>query len=327
MLWVERIAEPAKVQAELDVYNELMPGEAELSATLFVEITEASEIRPTLERLVGLDARCCWCSARSPTRRGFPRASIPRQLEAARISAVQYLRFPLDARARARFADPRVRARLRVEHPSYRREEEIPPAVRAALIASLAREPEPLLQPQDTPATRREHAPRGARGALRSVDSRRRARRAGEPRERTRRTEGEQDELARDAALERRDARRRSRSASARACSSGSARASRATASSCSTRSARAARRATASTRARASSSWCAARWPSARRAARPPRPADRANARRPPSVAAAQSKRARARVRRTRASCPESGMRRRSAAAIADSARLRSLR
>jgi hypothetical protein len=45
-----------------------------------------------------------------------------------------------------------VRARLRVEHPNYRREEEIPPAVRASLIESLAREPLPLLQPQDTPA-------------------------------------------------------------------------------------------------------------------------------------------------------------------------------
>ena len=55
MLWVERIREPEKVQAEIDVYNELMPGAGELSATLFLEILEASEIRPTLERLVGLD--------------------------------------------------------------------------------------------------------------------------------------------------------------------------------------------------------------------------------------------------------------------------------
>ena len=55
MLWVERIREPDKVQAELDVYNELMPAAGELSATLFLEILESSEIRPTLERLVGLD--------------------------------------------------------------------------------------------------------------------------------------------------------------------------------------------------------------------------------------------------------------------------------
>jgi hypothetical protein len=40
-----------------------------------------------------------------------------------------------------------VRARLRVDHPHYRREEEIPPAVRESLLASLVREPVPLLQP------------------------------------------------------------------------------------------------------------------------------------------------------------------------------------
>lgn len=152
MLWVERVSEPAKVQAELDVYNELMPGEAELSATLFLEITEASEIRPTLERLVGLDRALLLVLGESPAETRIPARFDDRQHEAGRISAVQYLRFPLAAGAREQFIDPRVRARLRVEHPSYRREEEIAPAVRASLIESLARAPAPLLQPQDTPA-------------------------------------------------------------------------------------------------------------------------------------------------------------------------------
>ena len=55
MLWVERIADPDKIQHELDVYNELMPGEGELSATLFVEITDAERIRPELDRLISID--------------------------------------------------------------------------------------------------------------------------------------------------------------------------------------------------------------------------------------------------------------------------------
>ena len=151
MLWVERIAEPARVQAELDVYNELMPGESELSATLFVEITEASEIRPTLERLAGLDRTLALVLGDEPDALRVAAEFDARQFEPGRISAVQYLRFRLAPDARKRFADPRVRARLSALHPSYRREEEIPPAVRAALIASLAGEPAPLLQPQDTP--------------------------------------------------------------------------------------------------------------------------------------------------------------------------------
>jgi hypothetical protein len=152
MLWVERSAEPEKVQAELDVYNELMPGADELSATLFLEITESAEIRPTLDRLVGLDRAVALVLGEEPDALRVPARFDPRQHEEGRISAVQYLRFPLDARARRLLADPRVRARLCVDHPSYRREEEIPPAVRASLVASLEREPRPLLQPQDAPA-------------------------------------------------------------------------------------------------------------------------------------------------------------------------------
>ena len=152
MLHVERIAAPAQVQAELDVYNELMPGEGELSATLFIEIGEAAEIRPTLERLAGLDRALSLVLGEGPDALRVPAEFDARQFEAGRISAVQYLRFRLGADARARFADPRVRARLRVDHPSYRREEEIPPGVRASLIATLAGEPAPLLQPQDVPA-------------------------------------------------------------------------------------------------------------------------------------------------------------------------------
>ena len=146
MLWVERIREPAKIQAELDVYNELMPGPGELSATLFLEIVEASEIRPTLERLVGLDRHVQLVLGEGPDETPFPARFDRRQLEDQRISAVQYIRFPLGPEACRRLADSSLRARLRVDHPHYRREEEIPPAVRESLIASLAREPAALLR-------------------------------------------------------------------------------------------------------------------------------------------------------------------------------------
>ncbi len=55
MVWVEGIALPEKIQYEIDTYNELMPTERELSATLFIEITEAAEIRAELDRLIGVD--------------------------------------------------------------------------------------------------------------------------------------------------------------------------------------------------------------------------------------------------------------------------------
>ena len=149
MVWVERIREPAKIQAEIDVYNELMPGADELSATLFLEIVESSEIRPILERLVGLDRHVQLVLGDGQGETLFHARFDRRQLEDQRISAVQYLRFPLGPDGTRRLAASSLRARLRVDHPHYRREEEIPPAVREALVASLAREPAALLRPQD----------------------------------------------------------------------------------------------------------------------------------------------------------------------------------
>jgi hypothetical protein len=147
MLWVERISDPAKVQAEIDVYNELMPGEGELSATLFLEIVESAEIRPTLERLVGLDRHVQLVLGEGPSETLFQADFDRRQMEAERISAVQYLRFPLGEEGTRGLADSSLRARLRVDHPHYRREGEISPGVRESLVASLAREPAALLRP------------------------------------------------------------------------------------------------------------------------------------------------------------------------------------
>lgn len=149
MIWVERIAEPDKVQAELDVYNELMPGAGELSATLFLEIVEASEIRPTLERLVGLDRHVQLLLGEGPGETPFQADFDRRQMEDRRISAVQYLRFRLGEAGSRRLADSSLRARIRADHPHYQREEDIPPVVRESLVASLAREPAALLRPPD----------------------------------------------------------------------------------------------------------------------------------------------------------------------------------
>jgi len=144
MLFVERITDSEKVQHELDVYNELIPGEGELSATLFIEIGEASRIRAELDRLIGLDEHLLLVVGEgdaSVTRADFD----PRQREADRISAVQYVRFALSREAAARLCDPAVRAAVHVDHPAYAEQAPIPPDVRASLIATLTREPECLL--------------------------------------------------------------------------------------------------------------------------------------------------------------------------------------
>src|SRR5262245_38886427 len=93
MCRAEQISEPDRIQAEIDVYNQMLPDEAQLAATLLVEITDESQIQSTLERLVGLQDHVWLIVGGERIRAEFD----PQQFAADRLAAVQYLRFSLAA--------------------------------------------------------------------------------------------------------------------------------------------------------------------------------------------------------------------------------------
>lgn len=133
MCRVEGLTEPDEIQAELDVYNELVPGERELSATLFIEITDLAEIRPELDRLIGLDETVTLQIGPHAVRADFDAA----QMDEDRISAVHYVRFRLPEAATLAFGDPDVPVSLRIDHPAYRAEGALSAVARASLAADL----------------------------------------------------------------------------------------------------------------------------------------------------------------------------------------------
>jgi hypothetical protein len=150
MLWVERIADPDKIQHELDVYNELMPGEGELSATLFIEITDAARVRTELDRLIGIDEHVSLELGPQDASDSIRAHFDPKQLEENRISAVQYIRFALGAGQVGRFRDPAVPARLRIDHPNYRHSAALPEPVRVNLARGLCGDTPSLLPREPT---------------------------------------------------------------------------------------------------------------------------------------------------------------------------------
>jgi hypothetical protein len=116
MLRIERIVRPDKVQQELDVYNELLPGEGEVAATLFIEVTTPELVQPTLDKFVGLDE-----PGKLALRIGrftFPARFAAGQSREDRISAVHYVRFPLGEEGRAGLRH-HEKAELAVEHGDY----------------------------------------------------------------------------------------------------------------------------------------------------------------------------------------------------------------
>lgn len=134
MTRAERSVKPEAIAEEVRVYNELIPGEHELSATLMIEIPDRDRIRSELDRLVGIDEHVFLDVGGESVRAGFDE----KQFEEDRISAVQYVRFPLGAELAAAFRDPEVEVALRVEHPNYRHRTIVEGEARASLAADLA---------------------------------------------------------------------------------------------------------------------------------------------------------------------------------------------
>jgi hypothetical protein len=134
MLRAERIVDLDKVRDELEVYNELIPGQDELSATMLIEITEQSRIRDELVRLIGID-KAVWLEIGDTGR-------VPAEFEGGRskddnLSAVQYVRFALDPAARRALADAVVPVTLVIDHPHYRHRAPLSSDVRASLVQDL----------------------------------------------------------------------------------------------------------------------------------------------------------------------------------------------
>jgi hypothetical protein len=134
MLRAEHITDIDKIRFELDTYNTLIPDENELSATMLIEITELSHIRPELVRLLGIDQAV---TLRIGDQLVIPAVFEPGRSKEDNLSAVQYVRFPLSPEARAAFKDGQHEVRLVIDHPNYQAQAVLSPAVRRALAAEL----------------------------------------------------------------------------------------------------------------------------------------------------------------------------------------------
>jgi Protein of unknown function (DUF3501) len=142
MIRTERIVEDGKIQDEIDAYDALVPGPDQLSATLFIEMPELirmsqEEVRQAVNRFQGLD-REGGVSLRIGDRLTVPARFEEGHSKEEKMAAVHYLRFDVPAEARAALAADRERVRIVIDHPNYRAESDVSPALRRELVADLA---------------------------------------------------------------------------------------------------------------------------------------------------------------------------------------------
>jgi hypothetical protein len=135
MIRVERIFDAHKVQEELDVYNVLIPGSGELSATLLIEITEQDRMKEWLDVFMGLDHGET-VAIRAGTERAFGVFEGGHSHE-TKISAVHFVRFRPTASMITSFADLHAPLSLMVHHHGYHAEAPVPGSMREEWLQDL----------------------------------------------------------------------------------------------------------------------------------------------------------------------------------------------
>ena len=137
MLRVERIFEEDGIQQELDAYNPLVPDGGNWKSTMLIEYPDPDERRRMLGRLKGIERRV-WVRVEGGERvYAIADEDLERENE-EKTSSVHFLRFELDAAARARLKRGAGLA-MGVDHAAYRAElDPVPAEIRSALAQDLA---------------------------------------------------------------------------------------------------------------------------------------------------------------------------------------------
>ncbi|MGH9007769.1 MAG: DUF3501 family protein [Acidimicrobiales bacterium] len=137
MARAERITTDEGILRELDVYNRLLPGNGELSATLFIELTSDAELREWLPKLVGIET-----AIGIELASGAVVASVPERSHAEALTreettpAVHYVRFAFaPAQVTALAEGP---AALVARHPAYQARTPLDDDTRTELAVDLA---------------------------------------------------------------------------------------------------------------------------------------------------------------------------------------------
>jgi Protein of unknown function (DUF3501) len=134
MCRAESLTRDDQIEAEIEVYNEMMPTESSLSATLFIELPADADAKVELGKLVGLDEHVVLHIGPHAIRAAFE----PGRATGDRISAVQYTRYPLTDEARAALMTPGTPVAIEIDHPAYRHRTEGSEELRASLAGDYA---------------------------------------------------------------------------------------------------------------------------------------------------------------------------------------------
>jgi len=135
MIRAERIVAPERIREELDTYNAQIPGAQELSATLFIEVTEPAKVKSILDRFHGIDTGQT-VGLQSGNQRVYGVFEQGRAKE-DKISAVHYVRFHFSDNEKAQLAKLTESIEIFIHHSGYQARVAVPDKMRMSLLQDL----------------------------------------------------------------------------------------------------------------------------------------------------------------------------------------------
>lgn len=131
---LENLTRDDQIAPEIAQANELMPTDDSLAATLFIPLPQDEHIQARLKELVGIDEHVVLHIGSHAIRAAFE----PGRSTTDRISAVQYMRFPLAPDVRAALSTPGTPLAIEIDHPNYRHRVACTEELRASLAQDYA---------------------------------------------------------------------------------------------------------------------------------------------------------------------------------------------
>jgi hypothetical protein len=137
MLRIEKIFEEEGIQAEIDVYNALVPDGSNFKATMLIEYKNEIERRTALARLIGIEDRLFIQVEGQERVYAIADEDMDRE-NAEKTSAVHFVRFELSGTMKAALQGG-AQMMVGCDHPNYPAHvEELPQETLSALLADLA---------------------------------------------------------------------------------------------------------------------------------------------------------------------------------------------
>lgn len=133
----EDLSNPSELDEYIDIYSGMLPGENELSATLFIELDNQKLLEELLVKLKGIEHHLTLHVGSESLAAVFEEVHDDREF----TTSVHYLKFPLTAQAKKAIQDEPVEqadVRLKLSHPQLKAEVKLSPQNIASLQKDLA---------------------------------------------------------------------------------------------------------------------------------------------------------------------------------------------